>query len=106
MRHPDDDSTGGDLQIYESRGTVRFDAHQAPRSAVIHAADVAYKANAFGGFVNGPLSIHSVSARASTQHIRRYVGFVVEMDRPAFRLPQMGLPRRLWFRLFQRERTR
>ncbi len=106
LRDPADDSRGGDLQLYGSPRPVRFDAHQAARRDVAVESQVAYQPNSFVGFVNGPHAVHSVSPRAPTPHVRRYVDFVVEMDRPVFRLPQMNPARRLWFRLFQREQSR
>lgn len=106
LRDRADDSRGGDLQLYGSPGPVRFDAHQASRHDVVAESQVAYQPNSFVGFVNGSQAIHSVSPRAPTPHVRRYVDFVVEMDRPVFRLPQMNPARRLWFRLFQREQSR
>lgn len=106
LRDPADDARGGDLQLYGSQRPVRFDAHQAARRDVNAEGQVAYQPNSFVGFVNGPQAVHSVSPRAPTPHVRRYVDFVVEMDRPVFRLPQMNPARRLWFRLFQREQSR
>lgn len=106
LRDPADDSSGGDLQLYGSPRPVHFDAHQASRRDVVVASQVSYRPNSFVGFVNGPQAVHSVSPRAPTPHVRRYVDFVAEIDRPVFRLPQMNPARRLFFRFFQREQSR
>ena len=106
MREPADDAAGGDLRLYRRLEGIRFDSHQAPRSCVVHEVTARYAANTFIGFVNGPQAIHSVSARPPTPHVRRYVEMVVEMDRPAFELPQMHPLRRSWFRLVHRKASR
>lgn len=106
LRDPLDDTSGGDLRLYRGLEGLRFDAHQAPRSRVVHEVTARYAANAFIGFANGPQAIHSVSARPPTPHVRRYVDLIVEMDRPAFELPQMHPLRRSWFRLVHRQASR
>ncbi|TDU31893.1 hypothetical protein DFR24_1277 [Panacagrimonas perspica] len=106
LRDAADAAAGGDLRLYRGLEGLRFDAHRAPRNGVIHEVTARYAANAFIGFVNGPQAIHSVSMRPSTPHVRRYVDLVVEMDRPAFELPQMHPLRRSWFRLVHRQAGR
>ncbi|CAN5395857.1 hypothetical protein BH09PSE6_BH09PSE6_07010 [soil metagenome] len=106
LRLPEDDTPGGDLQLHAPTRDFRFDAHQAPRRALRVERTVAYRANSFIGFVNGPRAIHSVTPRQPSPHVRRYVDFVAEVDGVAFRLPQMASLQRALFRLLHRQATR
>jgi hypothetical protein len=106
FRSPEDDTPGGELQLFSSPPGLRFDAHQASRREVVLDRSLAYAPNSFIGFVNGPEAIHAVAPRPQTPQVRRYVDFVVELAEPVFKLPQMNPLRRGWYRLRERQASR
>jgi len=106
LRDPADDAEGGDLRLYRGLKDLRFDTHHAPHSQVVHEVTARYAANSFVGFVNGPQAIHSQSGRGPAAQLRRHVDLIVELDRPAFELPQMHPLRRRWHRLVHRRAGR
>jgi hypothetical protein len=105
FRQPQDDSSGGDLQIcratrddvHPSRASVRIDALPAEISEnkvdVVETA--AYAANTLVLFLNSPKSIHSVSRRSPTPLTRRHINFCCDVTSDLF---EMRLPARLRLR--------
>lgn len=89
MRHPEDDSTGGDLQLCRWRNgrRGRAGAYQQPADAVEVVATIPYAANRLVIFPQGPDALHGVSLRHPTRHIRRYVFITAELDRDWLELP-------------------
>ena len=103
MRAEDDPTPGGDLALYRPlREPVRFGGHYVEPEAVEEARLVEYTANRFLGFVNSGQALHGVTERPRTEHIRRYINFVVEMPFPAFKLQKLPAHRRLLFKLRHR----
>jgi hypothetical protein len=101
---PDDDPTpGGDLAIYKTLGTdTQFGGHYVEDRQIEQTGLVKYAANRFIGFVNSDRSIHGVTSRPVTPHIRRYINFVAETPFGAFHLPKLPLHRKLLFKVRNR----
>lgn len=83
MRHPDDPSTGGDLDIYRLKPGCRPD----PRPGKIHPKNVErlftipYRANTLVMWINSPAALHGVTPRSATAVPRRYMNFLGECYR-------------------------
>ncbi|MAG56554.1 MAG: hypothetical protein CMJ83_09715 [Planctomycetes bacterium] len=105
-RDPRDAASGGDLGIHRLEPPFAFDKHQVPESCAPVVDTLRYTSNKFICFANSPVSVHSVTPRGVTAVPRRYVNIVVEVPFQAFKPPQMPWPRRYFYRLFRRHRTR
>ncbi|MEQ8665141.1 MAG: hypothetical protein RIC16_05395 [Rhodospirillales bacterium] len=94
MRAPEDDSTGGDLEICRWSGPRRFRNSFADGQQVLNThidddqseqvAVVPYEKNALILFLDSVDAIHGVTERQPTTHIRRYINFVAEMSEPLY----------------------
>ena len=88
MRAPDDDATGGDLEI------CRWPAEPQLKSVFVHdhqvelVDTVKYRANTLVLFISSPHSVHGVTHRQPTGHVRRYVNMLAEFRQPLFDLRQ------------------
>lgn len=102
MRPKDDDSTGGNLDIYKFKGKPAFGGHYAPLSDVTTETSVAYGTNRFASFVNSPASIHGVTPRPPTTAYRRYINLIALTPFKAFSLPAMPLLKQFSFWLERR----
>jgi hypothetical protein len=87
---PRERGAGGDLELYAWRRAPRFVKHRVLDRDVEPVKTIAYAPNTYVAFVNSPRSVHGVSPRAVTDVPRRYVNFVAEVPRPAFRPKQVG----------------
>jgi hypothetical protein len=89
LRHPDDTSTGADLEIYKTTKKVLYHgARFADPRAVEKVATVAYVPNRLVLFLNTIDSIHGVSPRSVTPFTRRLVNVVDEVHHgPLFKIP-------------------
>lgn len=89
MRHPDDDSVGGDLRLFRWRDGARGRAEdfEQPADAVEAVAIIPYAANRLVIFPQGPDALHGVSPRHPTRHTRRYVFITAELDHDWLTLP-------------------
>lgn len=80
FRHDEDDSEGGDLELYRLKG--RFPKNRGRNiiemKYIEKVKTVAYKANRMVMWLNSPYSIHGVSPRSVTPLTRRYVNFLGE----------------------------
>lgn len=77
MRADDDDTPGGDLGLYSfGERPPRFAGSYAPESAITETKRIDYCPNRFIGFLNSPVSVHGVTPRPVTAHVRRYLNFV------------------------------
>ena len=83
FRHPDDPSTGGDLDIYRLREgrqprprPGKIDPHNVERVAT-----VPYRANTLIMWINSPAALHGVTPRSVTEVPRRYMNFLGECYR-------------------------
>lgn len=80
MRHPDDDSEGGDLELYNRKPDC---PEYKPKEIIDqkyleHVRIIPYKANTFVLFLNTPDAIHGVSPRKPTKYSRRFVNVIGE----------------------------
>ena len=81
LRHPEDDSPGGDLQLFRWKdGPVGdIDAFELPAERVERVATIPYRPNLLVFFPQGIDAIHGVSVRQPTRHFRRYVFITAEL---------------------------
>ena len=81
MRHPDDDSIGGDLQLFRwtADTPIPTDRYELPADSVEVAATIPYAANQLVLFPQNIRAIHGVSPRHPTPHVRRYVFITAEL---------------------------
>jgi hypothetical protein len=92
MRHPEDDSQGGDLQLFRWKdGPVReIDVVELPAERVECVVTIPYRPNLLVFFPHGIDAIHGVSVRQPTQHFRRYVFFTAELTNDWLISPAAG----------------
>jgi hypothetical protein len=96
MRLPEDDSTGGDLELYRYRsdehkfhaskseyGDSRFDIDP---KYVVEVDTVKYRSNCLVMYPINRYALHGVSVRSVTPHQRRFVALVGDMPDPLFDL--------------------
>ncbi len=86
MREDDDTSTGAELCIYRFRDEPRFQSVNAKDDDVELVETVKYESNAFVLMLNTLNSLHGVSERQPTRHVRRYINFLAEFREPLFDL--------------------
>jgi hypothetical protein len=90
-RDPKDDSEGGDLAIYRFRGKPAFyGLRTAMPSQIDEVMRIPYAANTLVLFANSINSVHGVTPRKPTAHIRRYINFQVELEDPIFEIPYVS----------------
>ena len=77
MRHPDDDTEGSDLQFFGWKKPSYANNRKAKINPdhVELIKTVPYRANTLVFYLNTPRSIHAVTPRQKTNHVRRYVNF-------------------------------
>jgi len=81
LRHPDDDSKGGDLQAYRWKTKPKIQGKQwAHPSEVEHVADIPYRSGTLIIFVNSPYALHGVTRREPTDFPRYFVNFRGEIE--------------------------
>jgi hypothetical protein len=97
MRDSADDSTGGDLDLYDWRRDPRFVKHRTLDRDVELVKTVPYKANSYVCFVNSAEAVHGVSPRSLTQVPRRYINFIAELPVKAFEPKQLNRLQRMWY---------
>jgi hypothetical protein len=80
FRRDDDDSRGGDLELYRWRGDVRsYDEQRiVPDSFVEKVKTIPYAANRLVMFPQSENALHAVSIRSVTKHPRLHVNFLAE----------------------------
>jgi hypothetical protein len=85
MRSPEDDSTGGDLELYRfKRKPYGFRRYEIPDKYVSYVKTVKYDSNVLVLFLNSISSLHGVTVRSLTQHPRYFVNLVGEVREPFF----------------------
>ena len=82
MRRPDDDSRGGDLELYRFRDRPRrFEPGRYVDDALVELVKtIPYEANRLVFFVHSPDALHGVSPRSVTPHPRLHVNFLAELQ--------------------------
>ncbi len=95
LRAPEDDSIGGDLDVLRLRSDLtdaqrrrRFDGMFIDDELVEQIMRVPYRRNTLFMFVNGPDSLHGVTVRQPTQHLRLFMNLVGESRVKLFDVPQ------------------
>lgn len=81
FRLPEDDSTGGDLELYRFRGSERAysDDRWVDEALVEKVKTIPYAANRMVFFIHSPVAVHAVSVRSATPHPRLHVNFLAEL---------------------------
>jgi hypothetical protein len=89
LRHAEDDSVGGELELYEPvGGETLFGEHNAAlEHQVRHVRTYPYRHNLLILPLVTPLGIHAVSPRARTKWPRYHLHLVGEMSDVLFKLP-------------------
>jgi len=95
LRSPDDDSIGGDLDVLRFRRDLtssqwrrRYDGMFVEDEFVEPVRRVPYRRNTLIMFVNGPDSLHGVTVRQRTSHLRLFMNLVGETRVKLFDVPQ------------------
>ncbi len=97
LKLEDDDSAGGDLQLYsvnaKSKGRLEFrgDQEVVNRDALTLAKTVPYRGNTAVAFLNSPVSIQTMSARKSRLPLM-YLNIILEHREALFALKQPPAP--------------
>lgn len=92
LRHPEDDSTGGDLELYtpsaeaSASGPKMDITRTARKEDMAVAKTIPYKSNSLVLFLNTPHSYHGVTVRKRTGHVRLFLNLLGEMKEPLFDL--------------------
>jgi len=82
MRRPEDDSRGGDLELYRFRSRPRvFEPGRYVDDALVERVKtIPYAANRLVFFIHSSDALHGVSARSATPHPRLHVNFLAELQ--------------------------
>jgi hypothetical protein len=88
FRRDDDDSRGGDLELYRWRGDARAydEGRIVPDALVQKVKTIPYAANRLVLFPHSPDALHGVSLRSLTPHPRLHVNFLGELQTKVFDL--------------------
>jgi hypothetical protein len=87
LRHPEDDSTGGDLEIYKFKERRdRFKGEYIDEAHVEVVKTVKYQRNVLVLFVNSIASVHGVTVRSQTKAPRYFFNLVGEVNQQLFDL--------------------
>ncbi len=87
LRRPDDDSVGGDLELYRfRRGRFTFTGAEIEARYIERVRTIRYERNVLVLFVNSLHSLHGVSVRSRTSMPRLFLNLVGEVKRPLFDL--------------------
>lgn len=86
FRSPDDDSTGSDLEVYRYRkkNFVFTGKAELDDKYVELISTIKYEPNTLVFFVNSLYSLHGVSPRSVTPHIRRFINLAGDVQDPLF----------------------
>jgi hypothetical protein len=88
LRHPDDESRGGDLELYRyANGRAEFEGHEVPMRFVEPVKRVRYERNTLVLFLNTPNSLHGVTPRTPTPVPRMFLNLGCEVERDLFTIP-------------------
>jgi hypothetical protein len=88
LRHPDDDSQGGNLEIYKLKGNdYRIHGQRLVRGKYVKVVKtIPYKKNTLIIFLNSPIALHGVTVRQKTNHTRKFMNLVAEAKESLFSL--------------------
>lgn len=86
MRDPNDQCSGGDLEIYRLDQQPQFHGKLEVRDEDVTLTNIVkYEANTLVIFLNTPFSVHGVTARSPSQYSRKLVSIACEMPQMLFR---------------------
>ncbi len=88
LRHPDDDSTGGELELY--RYAMRrpvFEGHELSHRFIESVKTIPYEKNVLVLFLNSAHSLHGVTVRQPTPWARLFFNLGAEVRTDLFRHP-------------------
>lgn len=90
LRAPHDDSTGGELQLYEPNAeSIRFNSrNEAPADHFRLVRTYPYRHNFLILPLSTPAALHGVSPRGATAHPRYHLHLVGEMSASLFEVPR------------------
>ena len=99
MRDDDDDSEGGDLELYRFNSAPEFDvgSRRVPDERVTRCKTIRYASNTLVFFLHSPYALHGVSPRSPTTFSRRHINLVGELATQVFDLSGLvvgGIPHR------------
>jgi hypothetical protein len=92
LRAPNDNSTGGDLQIWKWKNSLNYRKKSSvykedvDRRHVELLKTIPYESNTLVFFINSLDSLHSVTEREATKHSRQFVNLVCDRKAPFFDL--------------------
>jgi hypothetical protein len=88
LRHPEDDSSGGDLQLcrYVTRRRV-FEGHEIASRYIEPVKTIPYQANTLVLFLNSPDSLHAVTPRHPTPWPRLFLNLDALVAHELFAIP-------------------
>jgi hypothetical protein len=90
LRHPQDHSTGGDLELWRFKGGRRV--FQARRSVAEENAErvrtIGYESNTLVLFPHSADALHAVSERSPSVHPRRHVNLIAEFAESIYHLKE------------------
>jgi hypothetical protein len=99
LRHPDDHSRGGDLELYRYRpGRPVFEGHEIDDRYIEVVKTVPYRRNTLIVFMNSPESLHGVTVREHTDATRLFLNLGAEVSRDLFSMPGRPVAKRIALR--------
>ena len=86
LRPPEDDSTGGGLEIFRWRGerAASLAANELPAEMLELVETIPYRGNRLVVFPNSPDALHGSEMRGATRHDRAFAFITAEVERPLF----------------------
>jgi hypothetical protein len=89
LRQPDDDSTGGDLELYRYRpGRPVFDGREIADRYIEPVKTIPYEKNVLVMFMNSSKALHGVTVRQKTPHARLFLNLGAEVSSELFLVPR------------------
>ena len=110
LRDDDDDSVGGDLQIWKWKDSYSHEKKSGEYREGVRlrhvelVKTVPYKANTFVFFINSINSLHAVTTRQVTPHTRKFLNLLADSDQNFFNLkaaPHLRIRNAVRRRLFR-----
>ncbi|MEN9614159.1 MAG: hypothetical protein RLZZ347_466 [Candidatus Parcubacteria bacterium] len=95
LRHPDDKSVGGELELYKHIGEDYYydRSKNIDRRFLEHVATVPYQKNSLVMVLNTKEAVHGVSVRSSTDVPRYFLNLLIEVKKPLYQIKfQKRLP--------------
>lgn len=95
LRHPQDKSTGGDLEIYGFKNDRerRFKGQFIDDKHIQLVKKVEYQSNVLVLLLNSIKSLHGVTVRSVTPEPRLFLNLVGEVNRPLFNIEDYQMPK-------------